>query len=255
MGDATDAAKAFFDRHAEAYARSDSHRTGHDLDMLIDALRPLSGMTALDVATGAGFVAVAMAEAGARVTAVDVAPAMLRETGRLAAQAGVAVSLLEARADALPLADATVDRVASRRAAHHFDRIDDALAEWRRVLRPGGWAAVADVSPPAPAAEFQDAVERLRDGSHRRALPPQAWAETLEAAGFERVSRALQCERVGLERWLYPVEDTGVRAAVEAALAHAPATAAAAMGLRREGDGSWSFVRQRVVVRGRRPID
>lgn len=245
-------ARAFFQRHAQAYAQSESHRTGRDLEMLVQALSPLAGMTALDVATGAGFAAVALAEAGAHVTAVDLAPAMLAETGRLAASRGLEVALLEAEATALPFDDAAVDRVVSRRAAHHFADVPAALREWLRVLRPGGLACVADMSPPAAGADFQDAFERIRDDSHRRALPPEAWAQSFADAGFADIALEVWSERVGFDRWLYPVADAAIRAAVQAFLAEAPAAAAAALDLRRD-EGEWSFVKQRVVVWGRRP--
>lgn len=252
MTDESAAARAFFERHAQDFARSESHRTGRDLGMLRDALMPLDGMTAVDVATGAGFAALVLAEAGARVSAVDVAPAMLAQTARLAAEHGIVVTLFEADAAALPFADASVDRVASRRAAHHFPDVAAALREWHRVLRCGGLVAVADLSPPPQAAAFQDGFERIRDGSHRRALTPGGWVAALEAAGFADVRCEPWCERVAFDRWLYPVDEAGVREAVLQRFAAAPREAAAALGLVCDGDG-WSFVRQRVVVSGKRP--
>lgn len=252
-GGTSDEARAFFDRHAHAYALSESHRTGRDLEMLMAALAPLEDMNALDVATGAGFAAVAMAVAGARVTAVDVAPAMLAETGRLAAAQGVSVRLVEAAAEALPFDDAVFDRVASRRAAHHFADVPAALREWRRVLHPGGAACVADMSPPRAASDFQDDFERIRDGSHRHALAPEEWERAFADTGFEAVSSEVWRERVSFERWFYPVADEGVAERVRAALSGAPEAAARAIGLRHDGGEGWSFIKQRVVVWGRRP--
>jgi SAM-dependent methyltransferase len=252
-GKASGDARAFFGRHARAYAASPSHRDGPDLAMVVEALMPLAGREALDVATGAGFAALAMARAGASVTAVDVTPEMLAETRRLLADEGFEARLVLADTAALPFAAGSFDRVVSRRAAHHFAAIDAALGEWRRVLRVGGIACVADMAPPLAAAAWQNALERARDASHRRALAPDEWRRALLDAGFAEVQVETWRERQTLSRWLYPVADDALRRHAEAAFATAPAAVAAALAFRREADGEWSFDKQRIVARAVRP--
>jgi ubiquinone/menaquinone biosynthesis C-methylase UbiE len=251
-GGRSEAVRAYFSRHAADYARSESHRGGRDLDMLAGAAEPLAGAEVLDAATGTGFTAVALARRGARVTAADITPAMLAETARLAERAGVAVRLLLADVARLPVPQASFDRVVSRRAAHHFPDVEAALAEWRRVVRPGGTVVVADMSPPPAAAALLNAMERARDASHRWALTPDQWRTALLAAGYDGVAVATWSERLTLGRWLYPVADEAARRAAEELLAGAAPGEALALGLRREADGEWSFVKQRVVARARR---
>lgn len=73
-----------------------------------------------------------------KVVAADLSAAMLREAGTRAEEAGVAFDLVRADVTALPFADGGVDAVHAGAALHCWDRIQDALAEVRRVLVPGG---------------------------------------------------------------------------------------------------------------------
>src|SRR5207302_10875161 len=66
-----------FDRMSHAYARSSDHAHGDDLAVLLDYPRPQPEMRVLDVATGAGHTAAAVAPHVAEVVAIDIAPAML----------------------------------------------------------------------------------------------------------------------------------------------------------------------------------
>lgn len=87
----------------------------------------------LDVGAGTGLLTQGVAAAGHRVVAVDPAPEMLAQlTARLPG-----VPALAGTAEALPVADASVDAVVAGQAAHWFD-VGPAAREVRRVLRPGG---------------------------------------------------------------------------------------------------------------------
>ncbi|NNE73468.1 MAG: class I SAM-dependent methyltransferase [Acidimicrobiales bacterium] len=88
----------------------------------------------LDLGTGEGQIARALAAQGATVLGVDptrnqIVEAAARGGGPLYAQAGAA---------SLPLADASVDAVVACLVFEHIDEIDDAIAEVARVLQPGG---------------------------------------------------------------------------------------------------------------------
>ena len=80
---------------------------------LVDELRIAAGQQVLDVACGAGNVAVPAAAAGADVTALDIAPALLARGAAEAGAAGVEVTWLEGDAEALPFDDASFDVVTS----------------------------------------------------------------------------------------------------------------------------------------------
>jgi ubiquinone/menaquinone biosynthesis C-methylase UbiE len=100
-----------------------------------------------DVGAGTGTLAIALAGRGARVDAIDADRTVLARACRKPGADRVAWH--EGRAHALPLPDASVDRVVCSLVLHHLS--DDvkhaALAEARRVLRPGGWLHVADWGP------------------------------------------------------------------------------------------------------------
>lgn len=97
--------------------------------------------TIVDVGCGPGAVLAELRGRLPRATLIGVEPS---ETMRsMATDRGVTV--LDGRAEALPLGDASVDLVVSSLAAHHWDDPVAAFRELRRVLRPGGTARVYDV--------------------------------------------------------------------------------------------------------------
>ena len=87
----------------------------------------------LDVGAGTGLLSGVVAAAGHRVVAVDPAPEMLAQLTALLP----GVPALTGTAEALPVADASVDAVVAAQAAHWFDVVP-AAREFRRVLRTGG---------------------------------------------------------------------------------------------------------------------
>ena len=142
----------------------------------------------LDVATGTGFTALAVASVVARVTGLDVSPGMLEQARLQAAEAGVAnVEFQQGSAEAIPFSDSTFDVVTCRMAAHHFNSVPEFLAECARVLLPGGRLVIADTTVPNDAPEldeWQNRVELLRDPSHKRNYSPGEWSHALGQAGF-----------------------------------------------------------------------
>ena len=98
----------------------------------------------LDVATGTGYVALAAASLGHRVTAIDLAPAMLDE---LRANAAARSLTVHARLDDAVAPDfpaASFDAVTSRHLLWTLREPATAMANWRRLLRPGGRLLAVD---------------------------------------------------------------------------------------------------------------
>jgi SAM-dependent methyltransferase len=133
---------------AARYPASFAHATAAYVDALLAAVDTGPGRRLLDVACGSGVVAAAAVARGSTVAGVDFSPAMLAEARRRVPDA----EWHEADAEALPIADGSVDAVVSNFGLHHFPFPTRALAEARRVLRPGGrlaatvWAA-PDANP------------------------------------------------------------------------------------------------------------
>lgn len=111
--------------------------------LVIDRAGVDRGHSVLDVGTASGGnIAIPAAERGARVVGLDVAPALLEQGRRRAAEAGVEVEWVEGTAEALPFADASFDRVISTFGAMFAPDHTAAAAELVRVCRPGGRAAM-----------------------------------------------------------------------------------------------------------------
>ncbi len=138
-----------------------------------EAFKPLgdtSSSRILDVGSGTGEIAVLLAGSGYQVTGVDLSPGMLAVARQKADRAGVPLTLLEGRADHLPLPDASCDGVFSRHLLWTLPDPDAALRDWVRVVRPGGIVALADGwwNEPAPLMRLRRAI----GATLRRVLQP-----------------------------------------------------------------------------------
>jgi SAM-dependent methyltransferase len=105
------------------------------------------GMAVLDVGCGFGLETQQLARrAGPARPAcgVDKSQHFIEEARRRAATAGLAIEYTVASADALPYADDAFDHVRSERLLIYFDDVMAALADMRRVLRPGGLLALIE---------------------------------------------------------------------------------------------------------------
>jgi demethylmenaquinone methyltransferase/2-methoxy-6-polyprenyl-1,4-benzoquinol methylase len=110
---------------------------------MMDWLAPRPGQLLLDVAGGTGDIArsfLARAGEGARVMVCDLTPAMLTVGRDRAIDRGVIAGIdwLAGDAEALPLADRSVDAYTIAFGLRNVTDIDRALGEARRVLKPGG---------------------------------------------------------------------------------------------------------------------
>jgi ubiquinone/menaquinone biosynthesis C-methylase UbiE len=118
----------------------------------------------LDVGTGPG---VLMVELAARrpdlnLTGVDLSPSMVAAATRNLAAEGVSDAVcVVADVAELPFPDQSFDLVVSSLSLHHWDRVDAAVPELARVLRPGGRVVIYDL-PFAPFGEL-DATARRED--------------------------------------------------------------------------------------------
>ena len=170
----------------------------------------------VDVAGGTGDVAFRVADAGGPATAVtvcDINPDMLA-VGRERAEAlhlGDAITFTEGNAEALPFPDRSQDACTIAFGIRNVPRIEVALREFYRVLRPGGrflcleFSAVDvpgldalydfysfNVIPALGRAVAGDADSyRYLVESIRRFPRPSAFAEMIAAAGLRRVSHRL----------------------------------------------------------------
>lgn len=130
---------------------------------LLDA-RP--GERVLDLGSGTGDLAFAVAQTGATVVAADLSHGMLAVLLRRAGgeAAGVRVGPVVANVHALPLPDGSVDRIVSGFTVRNVGDLASAFRELRRVLRPNGRLVVLELSHPprrAFALLYQAYFEQL----------------------------------------------------------------------------------------------
>ncbi len=204
-----------FGANAANYVTSAPHADGASLARVVALVAPQPDWRALDIATGAGHMALAFAPYVAQVTATDITEPMLAETAKLAAGKGLGnVATSVADAEALPFADATFDLVSCRIAPHHFDDVPRFINEVARVLVPGGTFALVDNIAPdaattpgfsadqlAAADVAYNLFEKIRDPSHGRALTAAAWRGLLATSGLRICHQEIMSKAMVFGAW------------------------------------------------------
>jgi ubiquinone/menaquinone biosynthesis C-methylase UbiE len=136
---------SFKDEAAAEYDRAFAHVTAYFMPFLLRAAHLAPGMRVLDIATGTGLSAeAALAAVGAtgHVTAADISPAMVAKAHERLGNAPN-VSLFVEDGQRLAFPDESFDAVLCNLGLMFFPDPVRGLAEFRRVLRPGGRAAVS----------------------------------------------------------------------------------------------------------------
>ncbi|HVB74241.1 MAG TPA: class I SAM-dependent methyltransferase [Ktedonobacteraceae bacterium] len=177
----------YFSRTAEGYVASFSHRAGDDLLRLIELGEWDASQQAIDIATGGGHTALAVAPYVAQVTVTDLTPRMLEKAREFLLDQGITNAVFQAAdAEQLPFADATFDRVTCRIAAHHFPNLAQFVREVARVLKVGGIFLLIDCMAPSDPQldEFDNRVEKWRDPSHGRSCTVEEWITFFQQAGL-----------------------------------------------------------------------
>jgi SAM-dependent methyltransferase len=168
-----------------------------------ELLREASGRT-LEIGAGTGANLPHYPELPALIL-VEPDGAMRRRLAPRAAAARFPVEVLDAPAERLPLADASVDVVVSTGVLCSVDDPPRALAEARRVLRPGGRLLfIEHVRAEGRAARWQDRLtpvwRRLNAGCH----PNRDTLAAIRAAGFT-VATVRRLDDVAAPPWIRPL--------------------------------------------------
>jgi ubiquinone/menaquinone biosynthesis C-methylase UbiE len=183
---------AGWERAAAQYNATFAPASAGFVDALLDAAGVGVATRLLDVCCGTGVVTVAAAGRGADARGVDFSAAMLGEARRAHAQ----LRFDEGDAEALPYADGSFEVVVSNFGIHHIAHSDRAMAEARRVLRPGGRLAITNWATPAENIAWRllfDAIRAHGDLQAANAPPsggnlqtPEAALRLLAEAGFTK---------------------------------------------------------------------
>jgi len=164
-----------------AHAREQVEQVRESLQPFLAPLR--DDERVLDVGTGAGTLALALAPLVGEVVGIDLVPELLEAARR---EAPANVTFVEGDATALPFESFSFDLACSRRTLHHVSRPELALAELARVAKPGGRVFVDDqIAPVDPLEAFElDRFERRRDPSHHRTLADGDFRDLFAANGL-----------------------------------------------------------------------
>lgn len=157
------------------------------------------GTRVLDVACGAGQIAIPAARAGARVTGVDIATNSIEQARARAQAEGLEVRFDEGDAEMLPYEAASFDLVVSLIGAMFAPRPERVAAELVRVCRPGGRIVMANWTPEGFVGQMFKAI-----GKHVPPSPlmpsPVKWGD--EATVRERLRAGIA--ELQLTKRLYP---------------------------------------------------
>jgi SAM-dependent methyltransferase len=197
----------------------------------------VAGETVLDVGTGTGVVALTAARAGAKVTGLDLTPELLalaRENARIAGVGDMVWT--EGDAERLPYPDASFDLVLSQFGHMFAPRPEVAIAEMRRVLRPGGRVAFATWPPEHLVGRIFMFVGRHSPPPPAGAAPPAQWGSPaliterlgarFEAPFFERGTMHVPALSLGHFRGFMETSVGPIQKLVEAHAGDAPKLAA-----------------------------
>ena len=247
--------QARFGSVAANYRKSAVHAAGIDLDLMVKHAPLEADSLVLDAGCGAGHTAMAFAPHAKLVFAGDFTPLMLEQVEALAEDRGINnVAPQVVDVEDLPFSAASLDIVATRYSAHHWQRPERALAECRRVLKEGGTFIISDIMAGEDYAQdtFLQGVELLRDPSHVRDYRVSEWLSMLAGVGFqtEVIHRFLL--ELHFESWIRRMETPRAHAdIIKSIFAGAPADIKRAFQLPAQIDGDdFSFCIPGAVIKG-----
>lgn len=194
------------------------------------AIAPRPGMRVLDLAAGTGASSAVLTARGAHVTAADFSEGMLVE-GRRRHAGNPLIDFVWADATELPFEDDGFDAATISYGLRNVSDPKRALAEMRRVVKPGGQVVIAEFSRPSALVRGpyrfygRNVLPRVAGVINPRAATAysylnesiEAWpdqeelAAWMREAGFERVAyRNLTFGIVALHRGFVPEGDAGL---------------------------------------------
>jgi len=178
-------------RLAAEYDRRWATYNRRSLELLRPHLAARDVGAVLDLGCGTANLLPRLAEWGARAdryVGADLSPDMLRGAASRVFASPFPAALLAADAAAIPLRDASVDTVVSASTLHDWDHPERALAEARRVLRPGGRLLLLDWARDGVTMRALDLALRITRNPFHRMYSGDEAVVLLRTAGFRVVS-------------------------------------------------------------------
>jgi ubiquinone/menaquinone biosynthesis C-methylase UbiE len=187
-----DAARSFdAELHTKAY--EETHSDAAQLARLLAFLSPARDDVILDLGTGNGYVAMALAGAypGCRVIGVDVAAqAIERDIEQARAQGLVNADFQRYDGIALPFADDRFDAAICRYAFHHLPQPETTLGELGRTVRSGRRLVLADaIRDDADDVDFVNRFQEMKRDGHVRMVRGTSLVDLVSRHGFDLIER------------------------------------------------------------------
>jgi len=154
---------------------------------MVELAEPKPEDAALDIATGGGHTALALAPHVGSIVASDLTPKMLQAAEAFIRGNNITNATFEiAEAEHLPFDAESFDIVTCRIAPHHFDDVPAFCREVARVLRHGGRFVLIDSLAPEDddLDRFINEVEWRRDTTHVRSFRVSEWKSFVADAGL-----------------------------------------------------------------------
>jgi SAM-dependent methyltransferase len=185
------------------YAASNVHKFGPSLAKLISLARPNEHDVCLDIGTGAGHTAAALAQTAKKVYGLDIAEGMLK-AARESYRHLENLEFVPGSSEETGFPDNTFDIVTARHTLHHHPSMPKTLPEIKRVLKPNGRLVMVDeITPSENLNDWYHRLEVTRDPTHLRAYYVDEWKTFIKDAGLTWiVGDADTVYRLDIESWI-----------------------------------------------------
>ena len=130
--------RTYWQKRAESFGFDKEGDSVQAMQERLKRYLPEKKLRILDVGTGTGMLAVSLALMGHQVTAVDLCTNMIARASDNAKACGVQIDFYCTKADELPFSDDTFDVVVCRNLLWALQEPEQALLQWKRVLKSGG---------------------------------------------------------------------------------------------------------------------
>jgi ubiquinone/menaquinone biosynthesis C-methylase UbiE len=195
-----------FTKTAEVFGNFAVATRGAEAATLAEMVRVSNTDRVVDVACGAGTLALRFARQARWVCGADLTPAIMARAKNTAAADHLSnIDFVLTDAHRLPFAENSLDIAITSYALHHMPDAPGAIAEMARVVRRGGRVGIADiyVSETPEAARLSERIERIRDASHTRGLTRREFEETVRANGLKVIAFQYADQRRQFDHWLH----------------------------------------------------
>ena len=199
-----EAVRARFAANADRVAEASLRRLPALEARVAEFVQPTGDERVLDVGTGTGPLAFALAPLVREVVGIDLVPELLEHARTYAGDRYPNVQFIEGDVAHLDVETGSFDLVCERAVLHHVPRPELVLAEMTRATRPGGRLLVIDqLAPVDPLVAIElDRFERARDPSHTRLLMDGDLRASFEANGLVLLRSSVDSHERALDPYL-----------------------------------------------------